>query len=226
MSSVVGEESFMPFRLRVILLCPLAICSWMIVTGCSSVDPVVKIALVGPFEGKHRDIGYDVIYSARLAVREANESGGVGRYRVGLVALDDFGDAESAQMTAAAVAADPAVVAIVGHWLPETTSAAEKIYVSNDLPMISTGQDPFGTVEPSTLPAEFLEAYADVTPFDEVAGTYAGTAYDAMQLVLAAMAIAENEEGVIDRTTLSGALSELAIEGITGTIYQNGTEPR
>lgn len=38
--------------------------------GCASVDPVVKIGLVAPFEGRHRAIGYDAIYSARLAVRD------------------------------------------------------------------------------------------------------------------------------------------------------------
>ncbi|MCP5097251.1 MAG: ABC transporter substrate-binding protein, partial [Chloroflexi bacterium] len=60
--------------------------------GCASVAPVVKIGLVGPFEGQHRAVGYDVIYSARLAVREINAAGGIGGHRVALVALDDSGD--------------------------------------------------------------------------------------------------------------------------------------
>ncbi|MCA9936880.1 MAG: ABC transporter substrate-binding protein, partial [Anaerolineales bacterium] len=64
----------------------------LILSGCASVDPVVKVGLVGPFEGANRAIGYDVIYSARLAVREINAAGGVGGYRLSLVALDDSGD--------------------------------------------------------------------------------------------------------------------------------------
>ncbi len=58
--------------------------------GCMGVDPVIKIGLVGPFVGKNRDVGYDVIYSARLAVREINKKGGIDNYRVALVALDDW----------------------------------------------------------------------------------------------------------------------------------------
>ena len=98
-------------------------------TGCSSfiarpMDPVVKIGLVAPFEGRHRDIGYDVIYSARLAIREANANRGPGQTKYALVAVDDFGDPESARETASAMAIDPDVVAVIGHWLPETTAAS------------------------------------------------------------------------------------------------------
>ena len=118
------------FDLGIGLTLLLAIC--MVVSGCSIAPPVVKIGLVGPFTGRHRVIGYDVIYSARLAVREINESGGIGRYRVALVALDDFGDPELARENALTLSRDPAVVAVVGHWLPETTLAANPIYDSVD----------------------------------------------------------------------------------------------
>ena len=60
----------------------------LLAAGCASVDPVVKIGLVAPFEGRQRAVGYDAIYSARLAVREINAAGGVGGHRVVLVALD------------------------------------------------------------------------------------------------------------------------------------------
>jgi ABC-type branched-subunit amino acid transport system substrate-binding protein len=49
----------------------------LFLTNCTSVAPVVKVGLVGPFEGRHREIGYDAIYSARLAVREINQAGGI-----------------------------------------------------------------------------------------------------------------------------------------------------
>ena len=226
MFSVVGNVGFRPLRPTMLLFWLLAVCGWMVATGCSSVDPVVKIALIGPFEGKHRAIGYDAIYSARMAIREVNASGGVGRYRVGLVALDDFGDPESARVSAEAVASDPAVVAIIGHWLPETTAAAEAIYETADLPVISMGRDPFGVVEPSNLPADFLRSYAEVTPFDEVAGPNAGPTYDALQLILEAMKRSENDNGIIDRAALNRILQGLSIEGITGTVYQRDESTR
>ena len=74
-----------------------------LLSGCASVDPVVKIGLVAPFEGQNRAVGYDVIYSARLAVREINEAGGIGGYRVALVALDDSSDPTLAAQTAHAL---------------------------------------------------------------------------------------------------------------------------
>ncbi|MEW5989660.1 MAG: ABC transporter substrate-binding protein, partial [Chloroflexota bacterium] len=124
--------------------CPLFIvhCSLFLVllTACGRTAPVVKIGLVGPFEGRYRPVGYDVIYSARLAIRESNLAGGIGPYRVALVALDDGGDAELAQATAASLVIDPAVVAVIGHWRPETTTAAAPVYQVAGLPFISTNE--------------------------------------------------------------------------------------
>ena len=85
---------------------------------------MVKVGLVAPFEGRHRAIGYDALYSARLAVRELNAAGGIDGTRVALVALDDSGNPEFAAATADSLIVDPNVVAVVGHWLPETTAAA------------------------------------------------------------------------------------------------------
>ncbi|MCI0397820.1 MAG: ABC transporter substrate-binding protein [Chloroflexi bacterium] len=192
-----------------------------LLSGCGSVEPVVKIGLVAPFEGQHRPVGYDVIYSVRLAVRQVNGAGGVGRYRVGLVALDDSGDPELAADVATALAIDPAVMVVVGHWLTETTAAAGPVYTAAGLPFIATAGPPFGQVEPSLLPADFRQAYAGVTPFEETAGPYAGPAYDAINLALAALATAAGREEVIDRETVASVLPDLVYEGITGKVYSD-----
>jgi ABC-type branched-subunit amino acid transport system substrate-binding protein len=186
--------------------------------GCASVDPVVKIGLVGPFEGRHRQIGYDAIYSARLAVREANAAGGIGGYRVALVALDDRGDPELAAQAAASLALDPAVVAVVGHYLPETTEAARPIYEEAGLPLIVTGAPPFAESDPEVLPAAFRNAYAGVTPFDETAGPFAGPTYDAFGLLWQALAKAEESEGEITRSSVQEALPGLEYKGVTGEV--------
>jgi ABC-type branched-subunit amino acid transport system substrate-binding protein len=203
-----------------ILALLLAASHLLILSACAGAPPVVKIGLVAPFEGRYRPLGYDTIYSARLAVRESNQAGNLGPYRVALVALDDSGDPELARETAASLVVDPGVMIVVGHWLPETTASAAPVYAVAGVPFIAAGEPPFAAVDPVSLPDTFRRAYAAVTPFDEVAGPYAAPAYDTLQLALAALAAAQRRHGVIDRATVAAELPNLRIEGITGPIYQ------
>lgn len=207
---------------RKLLPCSLAplLLFLILLSSCQSVAPVVKVALVGPFEGQSRAIGYDVIYSARLAVREVNEAGGIGGYRVSLVALDDGGDPELARQVADSLVIDPAVVAVVGHWEEETTETAVSIYTTANLPIIQTGTPPFGEYDPAMLPADFIAAYEAVTPFEETAGPYAGSAYDAFQLLWHALDKAMQDGYEISRPSVAAALSGLQYQGLTGTVYQ------
>lgn len=178
-------------------------------SACHSVDPVVKIGLVAPFEGEKRAIGYDAIYSARLAVREINQAGGIGGYRLALVALDDGGDPWLAQENARALASDPGVVAVVGHWLPETTAVAAPIYRQANLSLIPVGEAPFTPMSPEGLPPEFHAAYEAVTPFEETAGFYAGPTYGAFQRLWQALEITEQTTGTITREGVKTALDGL-----------------
>ncbi|PID86005.1 MAG: hypothetical protein CSA11_05550 [Chloroflexi bacterium] len=183
------------------------------------VDPVVKVGLVAPFEGQNRAVGYDAIYSARLAVRELNEAGGVGGHRVALVALDDSGDTSLAQENAEMLVVDPKVVAVVGHWLPETTAVSAPIYSEANLVLIPVGEPPFSLAAPASLPPEFHTAYEAVTPFAETAGHYAGPTYDAFQLLWQALEITEQTQGNITREGVNMAVEGLKYEGLTGTVY-------
>jgi ABC-type branched-subunit amino acid transport system substrate-binding protein len=191
----------------------------VLISACASVPPVFKIGLVGPFEGRHREIGYDVIYSARMAVREGNTRDDIGDYRVALVALDDFGDPQTAEEVARSLVIDPAVVAVVGHWLPKTTEAAARIYEDAGLPFIPAGAPPFGYQDPEHLPADFKDKYAVVTPFDEIAGPHAAAGYDAMNLILKAISEAENDGRTIDRKTIGDILTSLKHQGVTGDVF-------
>lgn len=185
-------------------------------TACRGQQPVVvKIGLAAPFEGRWRAVGYDVIYSARLAVREINAAGGIGGYQVTLVAFDDGGDPAEAAVTARALALDPAVIGVVGHWRPESTAAAAPVYAAVGLPFLPMGTSAWDEGEVS---AEFRAAYAAVTPFDEQAGPYAGAAYDACRLLLAAMQEAVDNGEPLTRTTLANHLPKVQIQGITGQI--------
>lgn len=121
------------FRLTCLLLLP----SSLFLSGCFPLTrPVVKIGLVAPFEGRYRNLGYEVIYAVRLAVREANAAGGVAGHSVELAALDDSGDPEMAVEQARKLATDPQVVAVLGHWLDATTSAAAPEYERLSLPLL------------------------------------------------------------------------------------------
>lgn len=216
MSNVVVRRKC--FRIRSITKWLILITVIILSPGCGSVEPVVKIGLVGPFEGRHRDVGYDVIYSARLAVREINDSGGINGYRLALVALDDFGDPEIAQETAEALVLDPGVVVVIGHWLLETTESVDAIYDEAGLAFVATGREPFDAYDPDRLPAEFWAAYEAVTPFDEVPGPLAAASYDAMGLVIDAMRQAAETNGTITRENLIDSLRGLNYEGLTGQV--------
>jgi ABC-type branched-subunit amino acid transport system substrate-binding protein len=115
--------------------------AWGLV-GCStSTAPVVKIGLVAPFEGRYRAIGYEAIYAARLAIREINAAGGVQGVRVELLALDDGGDPLAAIEQARKLAIDPQVVAVLGHFRPDTTSAAIDTYCAEAIPLLAVASD-------------------------------------------------------------------------------------
>ena len=191
-----------------------------LLAGCASVKPVVKIGLVAPFEGRDRAVGYDAIYAARLDVRQVNARGGIGGYRVALVALDDRGDPTLATQSAATLVVDPVVVAVVGHYLPATTAAAADIYAKAGLPLLMAGAPPLAATGPAALPPDFVTAYEQVTPFDERPGPYAGPTYDAFGLLWAALAQAEESGGELSRASVQQALRGLEYRGVTGTVYQ------
>ncbi len=110
--------------------------SWLLAAAClclaaccPNVKPTVKIGLSAPFEGRYRDLGYEVLYAVRLAVRERNDMGGVGGCAlVEMVALNDFNEPQEAVFQAHKMHADPDVMAVLGGWSPEAAAAAGPVY--------------------------------------------------------------------------------------------------
>ncbi len=132
-----------PSRLAALLLAALLV-------GCfpPRVPSVVKVGLVAPFEGRHRAVGYDAVYAARLAIREIDGAGGIGDWRLELVAYDDRGDPELAARIAENLVIDPDVLIVIGHYRPETIAAAAPIYAAAELSFIVLGG--WGPPAPST----------------------------------------------------------------------------
>ncbi len=99
---------------------------------------MVKIALVAPFEGRLRQVGYDAFPALRLAVRQAIEQNNTN-VSISFVAYNDNGDPAMAERVARNVAIDPNVVAVIGHWVPTTTLAALHVYTEAGLPILVPG---------------------------------------------------------------------------------------
>ncbi len=100
---------------------------------------VLKIGLVAPFEGRYRDVGYDAVYAARLAIRQINAEGSAGGYELMVVAFDDGGTAEGAVGAARSLLVDEAVVAVIGHYRQPSSAAAQSLYTEAGMPFLVIG---------------------------------------------------------------------------------------
>ncbi|MGE0351875.1 MAG: branched-chain amino acid ABC transporter substrate-binding protein [Gemmatimonadales bacterium] len=89
------------------------------------------------------------LHTARLAVGEINASGGVRGRLLELVALDDYGEPDSAIRVAAALR-DSGVIAVIGHTYSSTTLAAAPVY--------NNPADPLLEVSPSATSPEISRA--------------------------------------------------------------------
>lgn len=101
-------------------------------TACGASNPELpdKIALLAPFEGQYREIGYNALYAARLAFGDARPR------NIQLLAVDDGGTRASAVARVRALNLDPAVLAIIALGPVATDPSAQK---ANDKPLILIG---------------------------------------------------------------------------------------
>ena len=92
----------------------------------------MRIALLAPFEGRHRHVGYDALYAARLALHES------GARSIELLPIDDGGTPVQAADRAAALAADPEVSVVIV--LGESATQNDAFARFADLPVIVAGR--------------------------------------------------------------------------------------
>ncbi len=110
--------------LHIIILCSL--------TSCAVWDSpkIARIALLAPFEGRYREIGYTAFYPAKLALGDVSH--------LELLAVDDGGTIQTAQARARALVLDDSVkaVLILGY-----DSADESVLRAlGDIPVIIIGE--------------------------------------------------------------------------------------
>ena len=101
--------------------------------GCGQRQPVIKIGFVAPLTGDLAAQGTDLLHGAELAIAETAQAPVVPGYRVELVPLDDQHSPSQAVAMAKRLAADPDVLAVVGHLNSSCTKPAAAIYAKAQL---------------------------------------------------------------------------------------------
>lgn len=118
----------------------------LLLVGCTT-PPVQRVALLAPFEGQYREIGYQALYAARMAIAEAD------RNHLELIAIDDGGTLATAQDRVRALNNDPLMtgVLLLG---PHPTHEITIALLDDDLAHIIIGDwtDDFETVGTATTP--------------------------------------------------------------------------
>ena len=123
--------------LPAVVLCALA--------ACNSSKPIT-VGLAGAFDDP---VGRPMKLGAELAVEEINAAGGVNGRPIELLERNDYGDADSAVVAAAALYASKAV-AVIGHLFSGTTLAAAPVY--------NGGANPIVAISPSSSAPEVRQA--------------------------------------------------------------------
>lgn len=108
----------------------------LLLSACTDVPPAPrKIALLAPFEGQYREIGYEALYAAQLSLRENSTS---QSYVV--LPLDDGGTEAIARDRAKALTYDSSIVFVLALGPYATTSDVQAAY--GDLPVLLVGYWP------------------------------------------------------------------------------------
>lgn len=82
-------------------------CIFLSACAIARTEPTTRIALLAPFEGRYREVGYEALYAARLAIQDS------GRTDIELLPIDDGGTSASAADRASALKQDPQVIGAV-----------------------------------------------------------------------------------------------------------------
>ena len=147
--------------------------------GCifpGSTKPVIKVGLIAPFEGELRHHGYQRLYGVKLALQEANTTGGIAGYKVELVALNDYANSEETALQSLELIADPDVQAVIGQWDAQLWQSSADIYGKAHMPVIN----PVTFTDYALLPPHFKQHFTDLAgtkPNEQAQQAYLATQY-------------------------------------------------
>ena len=107
----------------------------------------VKIGFFGPITERFAGLGLDAKKGAELAVKQANEAGGIGGRKFELVVYDDRGNRTEAVAVARKLIEQDKVLAIVSGSLSLTSIAAAPIISEAKVPMVAAYSNAVGVVK-------------------------------------------------------------------------------
>jgi len=198
-SAVGGRRSAVVWLLMVIAF-SLAACAFP-----GSTKPVIKIGMIAPFDGLLRHQGYQRLYGVKLALQEVNLSGGVAGYKIELVALNNFADADETILQSQELTLDSDVRGIIGQWDSALFDAAAPIYNAAQLAVVNPSQFTDAPGLPDTFGADF-ETLPGSPPNPEPQQAYLAT-YRLLQAVEKAVEEAGRPEraAVLEVLTSNGS---------------------
>ena len=101
-------------------------------SGCGTAAPRLSyLALLAPFEGRYREVGYDLLYATRLGLSDAQLP------NIELLPLDDGGSVQDAVDRARALALNPDVRAVLVGGV--TATSPDVLAAFNNLPVVVIG---------------------------------------------------------------------------------------
>lgn len=122
------------------VLAMVAALAMMIPSALSAQEPKGEPVVIGvgaPMTGRSAAFGTQVRYGTLLAEKELNAKGGILGRPVKMLIKDDASVANDAAVVAQSLAGDKSVVAVVGHFNSDCSSAAKSIYTNAGLVMFS-----------------------------------------------------------------------------------------
>lgn len=115
---------------------PALVFMMLLLSACAAVPPSpLKIALLAPFEGQYREIGYEALYAAQLSL---HESASPSSYII--LPLDDGGTEVTARERAKALTYESSVVFVLALGPYATATDVQAAY--GDLPVLMVGYWP------------------------------------------------------------------------------------
>ena len=149
----------------------------LVTAGCDSgSDPVrvAKIGVVAPLDGGLVQFGRGIRNSVQLAVTEANQRNAAPGWRFELDAADDSSDPAKGEAAAQRLAADPAVIGVVGTYNSGVAAKVAPVLDSAGIVMISPGNtDPALTLGPDPArPVRPWDNYFRMVAADNVQGPF------------------------------------------------------
>lgn len=165
-----------------------------LVTGCgrsggtttgSHGSDTINIGLAAPLSGSSAEYGEQFKKGAELAVKLANDAGGIQGKKVKLVVQDDKGDPKEAANIANKFASDKSTLAVIGHFNSSATLAAAPIYNKSKLVEISpsssspkvtdAGEYTFRVITTDAFQAQYVGDWTKEEGFKKVAIVYEQT---------------------------------------------------